>query len=133
MKIKNPDLSSRDIEKETWVDHSTVTRILDKELQHIATNDKAQELYTKNLEILSEGKRIITEEIKKIGKAWGVKITSVNDIRSLSSTLEDAFKQNQLLSGKPTDNVVVNELDEKQKELIAKRFLWTKSNNSFEK
>ena len=38
--ISNPDLSTRDIESITGVDHSTVSRILDKDLQQVATKSE---------------------------------------------------------------------------------------------
>jgi hypothetical protein len=63
-----------------------------------------------NIDIMTTWKDIILKEIKNLGKwEWEVKIRSVNDIKSLSSTLEDAFKQNQLLKWDATENIKVND------------------------
>lgn len=111
-KIENPDLSLRDISEKTNLNYQTVSDIMKKEMPKILTSsDKTRDLLNVNLSIIEEGKRIIQEEIKKIWRwEWKVKINSLNDIKTLSSTLEDAFKQNQLLSQKPTEIVNINDL-----------------------
>lgn len=61
-----------------------------------------------NIKIIQEWKKIILQEIQKINqkKGW-VKILTVQDIKSLSSTMEDAFKQNQLLTWANTENTEI--------------------------
>jgi len=108
-KIENPDKSYRDISKETGISHSTIWDIIKDEMEEVITSsDKKKDLLDVNLSILAKWKDIIEKEIEKLGKwEWAVKINTVNDIRTLSATLEDAFKQNQLLQDKPTENVNV--------------------------
>ena len=110
-KIANVDNSLRDIEKETGVNYWTVKDILDKDLPEVLTSsNKTINLVDVNIDIMTTWKDIILKEIKNLGKwEWEVKIRSVNDIKSLSSTLEDAFKQNQLLKWGTTENIEVND------------------------
>jgi len=110
-KIANVDNSLRDIEKETGVNYWTVKDILDKDLPEVLTSsNKTINLVDVNIDIMTTWKDIILKEIKNLGKwEWEVKIRSVNDIKSLSSTLEDAFKQNQLLKWDATENIKVND------------------------
>ncbi len=109
-KIENPDKSLRDLEKETGVNYKVVWDIINDELPELVTSsNKARNLLDVNLSIINEWKRIIEQEIIKLWKwEWNVKINSLNDIKTLSSTLEDAFKQNQLLQTKPTEIVGIN-------------------------
>jgi hypothetical protein len=72
----------------------------------VTSCNKTTDLLNVNLSIIEEWKNIILKEIQNLGKwKWDVKIRSVNDLKSLSSTLEDAFKQNQLLKWDATENV----------------------------
>ena len=106
-KITNPDKSLRDISKETNLSHSTIWDILQNNMEEVITSsDKARDLIDVNISIINEWKRIIESEIMKLWKwEWNVKINSLNDIKTLSATLEDAFKQNQLIQQKPTEIV----------------------------
>jgi len=112
-KIKNPDNSLRDIQKETWVNYKTARDIINNEMEEVVTScNKTQNLVNVNLSILEEWKKIIEQEIKKIWKGeWEVKIKSVSDIRTLSATLEDSFKQNQLLTWGKTEDININSKD----------------------
>lgn len=108
-KIKNPDAKLRDITKSTGVNRQTVSDILKKEAPELLTNsDYKSKLINVNMEIIKEGKEIIFKELKRINKKGWVKIHSTQDIKSLSSTLEDAFKQNQLLNWLSTENKEIN-------------------------
>jgi len=104
-KIWNPDVSLRDIEKKTGVNYRTSWDILKNDMEEVLTGShKRVKLFDRNINILEIWKRIIEKEISKIDKwNWEVKIKSLNDIKTLSATLEDAFKQNQLLWLKPTE------------------------------
>lgn len=53
-KLNDPDKSTRDIADETNTSKSSVARIINEELGQIGTNEKSQELYTYNLEIIKE-------------------------------------------------------------------------------
>jgi len=108
-KIENPDKSLRDIEKETGVKKDAVGDIINNELPVVATSsDKVIELVNVNTSIMINGKRAIDNIVKDLEKEDSkVKIQSMTDVRSLSSVLEDAFKQNQLLTGWDTDRKTV--------------------------
>lgn len=125
-KIKNPDLSLRDIEKETGVKRDTNKRILDEDLPEVATSsDKMINLVDVNISIMTNWKKVIERIVKDVADnpdSSKVQINWMSDVKSLSGVLEDAFKQNQLLTWGATDRIELPELDEKQKALIAKRF-----------
>jgi hypothetical protein len=109
-KISNPDLSLRDIELQTGVNYKVSGDILNNEMEEVVTSsNKTRELLDVNISIINEWKRIIEAEIIKLWKwEWNVKINNLNDIKTLSATLEDAFKQNQLLWWWPTEIVDIN-------------------------
>lgn len=111
-KIANPDLSSRDIEEQVWdVDHSTVTRILDKDLQHLATSsDKAFNLFEANLEIIAEATKKVSIAMKNMNPE---KITEAKEMQSIVDT---AFKQNQLLTWGKTENIGVSVLSQAEQD-----------------
>lgn len=104
-KIKKPDSSLKDLSKKTWVNKQTVSDILKKQWQEVLTSsDYTQQLVDENIKIIQKWKKIIFEQLEKINKKWWVKILSVSDIKSISSTVEEAFKQNQLLTWSNTEN-----------------------------
>lgn len=103
-KIANPDLSSRDIEEQVWdVDHSTVSRILDNDLQQLATSsEKVNELFEYNMQIIKEW-------AKKLANSMGIFTPAdIREAKDYQSILDVAFKQNQLLQWKATDNVKIS-------------------------
>lgn len=107
-KLKKPDKSIRDISKETDISKSTVADILSQKADKLRTSsDYTQKLVDTNIKILQKWKEIILEELEKLNTEKGVKINSVADIKSLSSTMEEAFKQNQLLVWANTENTEI--------------------------
>lgn len=123
-KIENPDLSLRDIERETGVNRQTTSDIIQEDLPEVLTSsDKVLNLVNVNIEIMNDGKEIIKKIVREIkDDSWSVKINWMQDVKSLSSIIEDAFKQNQLLTWGATERFELPELTDKQKELIAKRY-----------
>ena len=125
-KIENPDLSLRDIEKETGVNRQTTSDIIKDDLPEVLTSsDKTIELVDVNISIITNGKKVLEKIVKELAEKPDeskVKINNMSDAKSLSSVLEDAFKQNQLLTWWATERFELPELTEKQKELIAKRY-----------
>lgn len=104
-KIKKPDKTLREIWKEVWLWKSTVWEILNKKADKLwKSSDFTQKLVDVNMKILQKWKEIILLELNKINSENWVKINSVADIKSLSSTMEEAFKQNQLLNWWNTEN-----------------------------
>ncbi len=107
-KLKKPDKTIREIAKETKVSKSTVWEILVKEAPKLWTSsDYTQKLVDTNIKILQKWKEIILKELQRINKKNWVKITSVKDIKNLSSTMQEAFKQNQLLTWNNTENTEI--------------------------
>ena len=125
-KIENPDLSLRDIEEHTNVKKSTAKDILDNDLEEVRTSsDKMIDLVNVNISILANWKKVIERIVKDVAdnpETSKIQINWMQDVKSLSSIIEDAFKQNQLLTWGATERVELPELTEKQKELIAKRY-----------
>ena len=104
-KIKTPDKTVREIAKESDIWKSTVSEILKEKAEKLWTSsDYTQNLVNTNIKILQKWKEIILKELENLNTKKGVKINSVADIKSLSSTMEEAFKQNQLLTGNSTEN-----------------------------
>lgn len=53
-----------------------------------------------NMSIIEQGKNIILESIS----SWKIPISSYWDLKALHSILDEAFKQNQLMTGGATEN-----------------------------
>lgn len=107
-KLKKPDKTIREIAKETKVSKSTVWEILVKEAPKLWTSsDYTQKLVDTNIKILQKWKEIILKELQRINKKNWVKIISIKDIKNLSSTMQEAFKQNQLLTWNNTENTEI--------------------------
>lgn len=93
-KIKNPDASLRDIEKETWINHATAWDILKNETDEVLTSSsKKQELMNVNLWIITKWKALIESSIGVLP------LERYSDLSQLSNIVETAFKQNELLDG----------------------------------
>lgn len=116
-KIENPDLSTRDIAKDVWISHNAVNEILKEIPEVITSNDKTIELVNVNLEIIKKGKKLIEKSIGTLP------MEKYSDLSQLSKVIEDAFKQNQLLTGQATENVNVLDMSEEQKQVIAQRWI----------
>ena len=98
-KINNPDLSTREIEQELGIDHSTVSRVINNDLQHVATQSQhVAELIDRNKNLQSLADALIASKLAN--NEENVRISELVSLR------ESTFKQNQLLDNKPTDNVV---------------------------
>ena len=91
-KLKKPDSSLKDLSKKTWVNKQTVSDILKKEWQEVLTSsDYSKKLIEDNIKIIKKWKEIILKELEKLNTKKGIKIVSVSDIKSLSSTIEEAL------------------------------------------
>lgn len=104
-KLSNPDLSLRDLEKETWVNYRTNKDILDNNLPEVLTNsNKAKTLFDYNLDIINEWARKIAEAMKILNPV------DIKDTKEYQTIVDTSFKQNQLmwvLWNKDKDQVVV--------------------------
>lgn len=77
-KINNPDLSSRDIEEITWVDHTTITHILNKDFQQVSTESEriaAAIDRNDNLQVLAD------VWIDKLTKEWDVRVSELVSVK----------------------------------------------------
>lgn len=115
-KMENPDLSTRDIENITWADHSTVSRVIDKDLQQVATKSERLVRIIDNdmesVENMSEITKRFTRELKAKEELDRADITVAN------TTTESAFKRAQIFQGKATERIDIWDYSTKtQKEL----------------
>lgn len=96
-KINNPDLSTRDIAKDIWgINNTTVNDIINTHLPQLPTDSQAvAKLIDTNNNLQSLADNLLKEWII----AKDEKVTPWH----LVSLRESTFKQNQLLTGKPTD------------------------------
>lgn len=115
-KMENPDLSTRDIENITWADHSTVSRVIDKDLQQVATKSERLVRIIDNdmesVENMSEITKRFTRELKAKEELDRADITVAN------TTTESAFKRAQIFQGKATERIDIWDFSNKtQKQL----------------
>ena len=109
-----------DIAKKIWVPERTVQNILKNEFAEVCGESKAiANLIDSNNALQSAADSLLAEMIVNKDD----KVTPA----SLVSLRESTFKQNQLLTGGVTDRVETNELDSKQRRLIAERVLKNKN------
>jgi len=100
-KIANPDISLRDLEKETGVKKDTANNIIKEEIESIDSLDTVKKLVDLNTELIIMGRERILADAKSRP------INSWSDNKQFDSIVETAFKQNQLLGGGVTENVGV--------------------------
>jgi len=88
-KLNNPDLSTRDIEKQTWVEHTTTSRILKNDMQQIATQSETiTKLIDDNNKILNITWIKLLEKLAD--EEWKIRLDELTKARDL------AFRQNEL-------------------------------------
>lgn len=106
-KIENPNLSSRELERETGVDHTTVSRIVKREVKHLATKSEVvNALVDLNMDIVNVSKAKLLEYIhSKEIETW-------NDAKQVSSIAKEAMEQHNLLTGDPTENIGIIFVDD---------------------
>ena len=115
-KLANPDLSTRDIAEELWASKSSVARIIEEELGQIGSNEKKKALMDINLDIIAKGKALICYSIGSLP------LERYSDLSQLSTIVETAFKQNELLWGNATERIDITSMTEEQKRIIASRY-----------
>ena len=117
-KINNPDSKLREIGVKNWLATSTVDDILKKDLPEVRkSSENIAALIDSNNNLQSLADSLLSEMITNKDD----KVTPA----SLVSLRESTFKQNQLLTGKPTDNLQVNDLkDVTTAELLARKNKW---------
>lgn len=87
-----------DIAKDLWVHESTVSRIKDNKLQEVASeSEKIAELVDRNNRLQSLADKMIEDKI-----ITGEEVIKISELVSLR---QSTFTQNQLLTGKSTENI----------------------------
>lgn len=114
-KIKNTDLRLRELEEITWLDHSTVWRILQKELPEVAkSSDIIKNIIENDLETVSN----MAEIAKKYTGSLKVKqYIEESDIKTANTITDSSFKRHQLLSWWATERIE-NKITLEEEELL---------------
>ena len=100
-KIQNPDLSHRDLEKKTWVSKSVTATILKNELGQVRTqSEHIAKLIDDNNKLIALSNILLLRRAMQDVETWKDKVSG----NVLIQAKNDAFKQNQLLTDKPTEH-----------------------------
>lgn len=102
-KIKDPQKSLRDIEKETWVNYVTVSEIIDEIPEDLTGSNKWDKILNTMDEIISEIADITRLAINPIRTKVNDWTLSVSDLKQLNDIAKNNFDRKQILTGKPTD------------------------------
>lgn len=109
-KLREPDLTLREIAEDTWINRETARKILDKDLPEVVqSSDRIAAIIENDLEAVSN-----MSELAKL-YSWHLlnkaKIDKFSversDIAVANTVTADSFKRSQLLSGWATDRVEV--------------------------
>ena len=104
-KLNNIDASTRDIEKETWVNYSTASRILNKNLKQVATHsEELAKLVDINTKIINAGKSRLLADIEN------AEVKNWTDRTAMNKIIDDAFKQSQLATWWKTANIWIDDI-----------------------
>lgn len=116
-KIKNPDLSSRDIKEIVWdVSHDTVCDVLNSHLPQLLTESEIiKEIVSNDLESV-RNMSAITKKFTE--QTLQKEELDRNDISVANTTTDSAFKRSQLLTGWPTERHEVTSSLKKLNELL---------------
>ena len=104
LKKSNPKLTNNEIAEKVGAHVTAVRRVLSKGKYMLKGTDVFKEqLVEANNMIVSHGKDIILDGIM----SWNIKVNSYADLKALHSILDEAFKQNQLLTWWATENKAI--------------------------
>lgn len=95
-KLNNPDITNKDLAKVAWTTEKSIEAFAHAP---VISNDGVDELYSKNVEIITHGKQVILDRIKEL------KPENLSELKIMSDILETSFKQNRLIDNKSTANV----------------------------
>ena len=107
-KLKNPDLSTRDIANNIWgIDNTTVNDILNDILPQLPTDSqRIARIFNNDMESV-ENMSVITKRFTQELKAK--EELDRADIAVANTTTESAFKRSQLFSWKPTESYKISD------------------------
>lgn len=106
LKMKNPELSSHDIEEQLlWTDyecsHDTISRILD-DLRQLATTERWKKQLDRLEWIVDDIEEVTTKVLKNIKNKEDLTIRDIKDLTDISKT---NWERMRLLQDKSTSNV----------------------------
>lgn len=104
LKIQDPQMSSRDISKETWINHTTVCEIINEIPELLTTSDKGERIIDTMDEIISEIADMTRLSMKPIRDKLIEWTLGINDLKALNDIAKNNFDRKQILTWKPTEN-----------------------------
>lgn len=107
-KLRNPELSLRDIEQETWIPHSSAKNILDEIPWVCTTMDKWAILINTLDSIIYDIAEITSLSMSNFKEKVMNKELTTSDIKWLNEVAKNNFDRKQILEWKPTINVNLN-------------------------
>ena len=105
-KIKDPQKSLRDLEKETWVNRQTAKDILDKVPEVLTASDRQQEIVNKLDETIELAQNIINNNLRRYFD--NNEPLKPSDVRQISAVTKETFDRKQIITWKPTEIKDVN-------------------------
>ena len=103
LKIKDPQMSSRDISKETWINHVTVCEIINEIPELLTTSNKGDLIIDTMDDIISEIADMTRLSMKPIRDKLIEWTLGINDLKALNDIAKNNFDRKQILTWKPTD------------------------------
>ena len=101
-KIANPDITLEEIQEWTGVNYETARKIIKEEIPEVV---KSSEIIAQIIENDMESIKNMSEITKRYTKELKEKDKIERyDIQVANTTVDSAFKRNQLLTGKATEN-----------------------------
>lgn len=104
-KITDPQKSLRDIQRETGINHQTVSDIIEDIPELLTSSDKWAKILDTMDEIIDWIASITSVSIKTIQSKVNDWTLSVSDLKALNDIAKNNFDRKQLLTGKSTSNV----------------------------
>ena len=103
LKIQDPQLSSRDISKQTWINHTTVCEIINNIPELLTTSDKWDSIIDTMDTIISEIADMTRLSMKPIRDKLIEWTLGISDLKALNDIAKNNFDRKQILTWKPTD------------------------------
>lgn len=104
-KITDPQKSLRDISNETWINHQTVSDIIEDIPALLTGSDKGDSIIDTMDTIISEIADMTRLSMKPIRDKLIEWTLGINDLKALNDIAKNNFDRKQILTGKATVNV----------------------------
>ena len=102
-KITDPQKSLRDISKDTWINHQTVSDIIEDIPDLLTGSDKGEKILDTMDTIISDIADITRLSVKAIHTKVEEWTLTVSDLKALNDIAKNNFDRKQILTWKPTD------------------------------